>query len=95
MTLKRCRLEVSYLKIAICDDDALCRDQILSIVNAYITQKNRDISVSVFDRAAALIDVAQRFGGYDIYILDIIMPGINGIKLGVDLRRFVPDGKIL
>lgn len=83
------------MKIAICDDDALCREQVLDVVNAYIEQKNRDISVSVYDRAAALIDAAQRFDGYDIYILDIIMPGINGIKLGVELRQFDPDGKIL
>jgi len=83
------------LKIAICDDDALCREQVLNLVNAYIQQRNQDISVSVYDRAAALIDAAQRFGGYDIYILDIIMPGINGIKLGVELRSFDPDGKIL
>ena len=83
------------MKIAICDDDALCREQVLNVVNAYIEQKNRDISVSVYDRATALIDAAQRFGGYDIYILDIIMPGINGIKLGVELRSFDPDGKIL
>lgn len=83
------------MKIAICDDDALCREQVLDVVNAYIAQKNRDISVSVYDRATALIDAVQRFGGYDIYILDIIMPGINGIKLGVELREFDPDGKIL
>ena len=83
------------MKIAICDDDALCREQVLGLVNAYVEQKNRDISVSVYDRAIALIDAAQRFGGYDIYILDIIMPGMNGIKLGVELREFDPDGKIL
>lgn len=83
------------MKIAICDDDALCREQVLAVVNSYIRQKNRDISVSVYDHAAALVDAAQRFGGYDIYILDIIMPGINGIQLGVELRAFDPDGKIL
>lgn len=83
------------MKIAICDDDVLCREQILDVVNAYISQKNQDISVSVYDRATALIDAVQRFGSYDIYILDIIMPGINGIKLGVELRSLDPDGKIL
>ena len=83
------------MKIAICDDDARCRKQALDLVNAYIVQRNKEISVSVYDRATALIDAAQRFGGYDIYILDIIMPGMNGIKLGVELRTFDPDGKIL
>ena len=75
------------MKIAICDDDELCREQVLDVVNAYIAQKNRDISVSVYDRAAALIDAAQRFGGYDIYILDVLMPGLNGIELGMQLRK--------
>ena len=35
------------------------------------------------------------FGAFDIYILDIIMPGCSGIQLGKDLRRADPDGKIL
>lgn len=83
------------MRIAICDDDALCRETVLSIVGDYIAQRNREISISVFERATSLLDEALRFGGYDIYILDIIMPGVNGIQLGVKLRQVDPNGKIL
>lgn len=88
-------LEVSYLKLAICDDDELYRDQLLSLVTTYSHQKNTELSISVYDRANALLDAAHRIGGYDIYILDIIMPDVNGIQLGLDIRQFDSEGKIL
>lgn len=83
------------MRIAICDDDALCREQILAIVTEYISKCDRELTVSVYEKAAALLDDALRYGGWDIYILDIIMPGINGIRLGMELRRHDPDCKIL
>lgn len=86
---------MSCLKIAICDDDPLCREQVVSIVNAYNEQRNHHLSISVFTRSIALLDEVQRFGSFDIYLLDIIMPGLTGIQLGIQLRQSDPDGKIL
>lgn len=83
------------MRIAICDDDALCREAVLTLVREYISHRNREISVSVFDRATALMDEVLRTGGYDIYILDIIMPGMNGIHLGKDIRQVDPIGRIV
>lgn len=83
------------MKIAICDDDALCRQQVLSIVNEYIAASSLDIHVSVYENGTELIDDVLRSGGFDIYILDIIMPGVNGITLGTELRQADSGGKIL
>ncbi len=83
------------LKLAICDDDILCCEQLLSIVTEYITQNGRDISASVYHNAVDLAEDVLRFGGFDIYLLDIIMPEIDGIKLGMELRQHDPEGKIL
>ena len=83
------------MKIAICDDDANCREQVASIVKEYASPRDRGISISVYERAENLMDDVFRFGGFDIYILDIIMPGVSGIQLGVELRQSDFDGKIL
>lgn len=83
------------MRIAICDDDQLCREQLLEIVNAYREQKKPDAIISVYESAQALMHDVLSFGAFEIYILDIIMPGNNGIQLGKDLRKADPDGKIL
>jgi len=83
------------LKIAICDDDANCREQVASIVKEYTAFQKREIDISVYERAENLMNDVFRFGGFDIYILDIIMPGVNGIQLGLELRQSDFDGKIL
>jgi len=83
------------LRIAICDDDKLCREQLLEIVNAYREQKQPGAIISVYESAHALMHDVLSFGTFEIYILDIIMPGSDGIQLGKDLRKADPDGKIL
>ena len=83
------------MRIAICDDDAHCREEILCMVNEYIAGSDRRSSVTVYERADTLLDDVLRFGGFDIYILDIIMPGVNGIHLGMELRKHDYIGKIL
>ena len=84
------------MKIAICDDDSLYSTQILEYANIYATQKpDVHLTFSVFRQAEDLIEATQRIGGFDVYILDIVMPEINGIELGVELRKLGCDGKII
>ena len=42
-----------------------------------------------------MLAAAGKCGGYDIYILDVIMPQLNGIELGMNLREEGFDGKII
>ena len=83
------------MRIAVCDDDALSRQQVLRFLDEYIVRNNGILTVSVFDRATALTEAVARFGNFDIYLLDILMPGMNGIQLGLQLRRSDSEGKIL
>ena len=41
------------------------------------------------------MEAAEKVGGFDIYILDILMPGMDGIELGVKLREQGYDGSII
>lgn len=81
------------MKIAICDDEEFCLEQVLAIAKEYA--KERVVSFYPFSHPEDLIEAAEKIGGYDIYILDIVMPGMNGIQLGVHLREAGYDGKII
>jgi len=84
------------MKIAICDNEAFFREQIQEILREYAAQNpSYDISLAVFERSDDLLEAAQRIGGYDIYLLDILMPGMNGIELGIQLRQSGFHGRIL
>lgn len=84
------------MKIAICDDDELCRAQVLAFAEEYrAARPDRSISFTAFSHAEDLMEAAAKNGGFDAYILDIVMPDINGIELGVRLRGAGYDGKII
>lgn len=84
------------MKIAICDDDLRCRQELTELVSAYAAQNpDREVELLSFSTADELLAAAVKVGGYDIYILDIVMPGMNGITLGTRLRQLGSDGKVI
>lgn len=84
------------LNIAICDDEAQCRAEISDLLKAYADHAaDQEIAFTPFASGEALLESAGKTGGYDVYILDIIMPRMNGIQLGVELRKLGHDGKII
>lgn len=84
------------MKFAICDDDYFYSTQVLEYANIYATQKpDVHLTFSVFGHAEDLIEATQKIGGFDVYILDIVMPETNGIELGVELRKLGYNGKII
>ena len=84
------------MRIAICDDEVFYREQILGLTQKYAIQnKSKKITVSAFTHAEELLDAVNKSGGFDIYILDVIMPGMNGIELGKLLREKGFDERII
>ena len=84
------------MRIAICDDDSQWRQQILTFTNAYAAANpERGVSFTAFEWGSELMDAARKTGGFDVYILDILMHGMNGIELGTRLRQMGFDGKII
>lgn len=84
------------MKIAICDDDPYYRERTVSVVKEYaLRNKTKGITVSTFSNAEDLLDAVSKDGGFDIYMLDIIMPCMNGIELGGALREKGFDEKII
>ncbi len=53
------------------------------------------LAVSAFTSGGALLEHLRVKGNFDIYILDVIMPGENGIELGLDIRKLDQGGHII
>ena len=84
------------IKIAICDDLEDCRRDLSRFIAEYSrAHPDLQIDCSVYDYGENLIATACKIGGFDIYLLDIVMPVISGIELGSALRENGYDGKIL
>ena len=84
------------MRIAICDDEAIFRAHLLDIAEDYREErKDKKIFFEFFSESQALLEASRKIGGFDIYILDIVMPDINGIQLGSILRYDGIDSKII
>lgn len=75
------------MKIAVCDDDKNELFQIVSALADYQLQRNIEFSYKPFDNSMELASNLSK-ERYDIYLLDVIMPGLNGIELAREIRSF-------
>ena len=84
------------MKIAIVDDEARCLADVVAVAKAYAeAHKDKGLVFESFSHPEDLLEAAERIGGYDIYVLDVIMPSLSGIELGKKLRAAGYDGKIM
>lgn len=84
------------LRIAVCDDEEkeLCR--IASQLNIYLECRPAlQGKVERFRSGDALLAGARAVGGFDLYVLDILMPDLNGIETGRRLRELGDGGEII
>lgn len=83
------------LRIALCDDNEDQMEALRWQLERWLRQRRDGRGqITVFHSGEALLE-QTRLGGYDIYILDIIMPGLNGIEIGKQLRDLGEDGEIV
>lgn len=84
------------MNIAICDDDIQSCKMLHLLLREYASQNNiADLSVSIFVDGNDLLDDIQEGECFDICILDILMPAVSGIDLGVKLRDSGYNGIII
>ena len=84
------------LRIAICDDETLCHEASKKLLKEYSqTVSSLSFVLSCFSSGKELLDYIDNNETFDLYILDIIMPDMNGIQLGTLLRQQNDDGMII
>ncbi|MGM9942267.1 MAG: LytR/AlgR family response regulator transcription factor [Bulleidia sp.] len=76
------------MRIALCDDEKAFHESIVKLIEQY-KQANPGCSLllSSFYSGKELLNHVDEYGGFDLYILDCIMPKMDGIELGTALRR--------
>ena len=75
------------MKIAICDDDRNELFRILSILADYQLERNMEFSYKPFESSVEFSAEASH-ERYDIYLLDIVMPGLDGMELAREIRSY-------
>lgn len=75
------------LQIALCDDEITNHETVRELIRQYKQiHSDRTLSLSSFASGKELINHVDEHGCFDLYILDCIMPEMNGIELGAALR---------
>lgn len=84
------------LRIALCDDEADKLRETAALVQRYF-QARPSVSgqVETFPGGGELLARMQESRGFDIYILDILMPGLSGIDAARKLRQLGDGGEII
>ena len=84
------------LRIALCDDEEKHLNQTAALLAAYLRVRPRlNGQVECFQSGGELLARAENDGGFDLYILDILMPELNGIETGRLLRALGEGGEIV
>ncbi len=74
------------LKIAICDDEKEFRDAAEAMLKLYMTDQGVPFEAATFAIPSELSDATENGTIYDIYLLDIYMPGVTGMSIATELR---------
>lgn len=77
---------ISLIKCAICDDEKEITNEVYNLIQTFAGKKDIPISCVVFNSPDELLLEIKSGKTFDLYFLDIIMPGITGISLAKEIR---------
>ena len=83
------------MKIVICDDNELELAKTRETVEKFINDSPHSITLEVFTSGSDLLSHISRSCPFDLLILDILMPGLNGIQLAAEIRALNQNCKII
>ena len=81
-------------RIALCDDDVKQRQLTHKLLDNYLSLRGAAAKIWEFSGGQALLN-AMCDETFDLYLLDIVMPEMDGIDLGTGLRKSDENGVII
>ena len=82
-------------KVAFCDDDLSMLNKLQVLLDEYRVKQNREIDYAAFRSPLELLAVIERGIRFDVLLLDVLMPGENGIDMAAEVRRYDSNVKII
>ncbi|NMA33357.1 MAG: response regulator transcription factor [Clostridiaceae bacterium] len=83
------------IQIAACDDDIDELSNIVQLISQYRASRNLNCELAAFPNGFELISAVEKGRTFDIYCLDIIMPGFTGIDAAKEIRTHDKNALIL
>lgn len=84
------------LNVCICDDDPKDAAQIQALVERFAGEHPEfPLKIQTFSSAYDLLEHLNEQGGFDIYLLDILMPHLKGVELAERIRSRKEAAEIL
>ncbi|MEA5012226.1 MAG: response regulator, partial [Angelakisella sp.] len=83
------------LQIAICDDNIDELSNMVQLIDLYRTSRHLNCEHTVFPNGFELVSALEKGKRFDIYCLDIMMPGFTGIDVAKEIRGFDKTAPIL
>lgn len=73
--------------IAVCDDQEKELDSVISLLDLWQRERHETVRYKTFRNTTALLDAAAK-EPFTLYLLDVMMPGTNGIAAAREIRSF-------
>jgi len=83
------------IHIAICDDSKQERQILAALFKQYQELHATPLQIHIFQNGFSLLDAIDQGKRFDITILDILMPGENGIEIARNIRASGTDTEII
>jgi len=81
-------------RVALCDDEAAQRQLTHKLLDGYFSSRGAAAKIWEFSDGQGLLN-AMPDETFDLYLLDIVMPEMDGIDLGMELRKSDENGIII
>ena len=73
--------------LAICDDQAEELATVITLLDQWQRDRNTSLRYQVFQNASKMLDAAEN-ERFSLYLLDVMMPGMNGLAAAREIRQF-------
>lgn len=80
--------------IAVCDDQAEELDVLVNLLHQWQDEQHIPLRFKTFRSAAELLDTAEK-EPFTLYLLDVMMPGTDGLAAAREIRRFDDAAEIV
>lgn len=86
---------ITMIRIAVCDDDLSVLTEIDDLLSQYRAEHKEEIACEAFHSPLELLAEIEKGMHWDILLLDVIMPGENGISVAKEIRQYDDNVKII